>query len=51
MPSKSKKQFNFMRALAGGAKSKLGNAGPSEAVAEEFVKKTPKEKRMKWSKK
>jgi len=50
MPAKSAKQLNFMRAMASGAKSYNG-AGPSKEVAEEFVKKTPKEKRMKWSKK
>jgi hypothetical protein len=41
MPAKSAKQLRFMQAIAHGAKSKTG-VGPSQEVAREFVKKTPK---------
>lgn len=42
MPAKSKAQYNLMQAVAHGAKVK---DGPSEAVAREFVAKTPPKKR------
>lgn len=44
MPAKSAKQYNFMQAIAHGAKPKKG-IGPSPAVAREFIKKTPAKKR------
>lgn len=44
MPAKSSKQFKFMAGIAHGMKPKSG-IGPSPEVAEEFVKKTPKNKR------
>ena len=50
MPAKSNKQYRFMAGIAHGMKPKSG-IGPSPEVAEEFVKKTSKEKRKKWSKK
>ena len=46
MPAKSVKQHNFMRGVASGS---IGG-GPSEAVAKEFVKKTPKDKRSAFGK-
>lgn len=48
MPAKSGKQYRLMQAAAHG-KSRLG--GPSSAVAKEFISKTPKKKRVLWSKK
>jgi hypothetical protein len=50
MPIKSAKQMKFMEAMAHGAKSK-GGIGPSPAVAEEFIKKTPKKKKSMFMKK
>lgn len=50
MPAKSAKQYRFMQAMAHGEKSKKG-IGPSEAVAKEFVDKTPKTKRSLFMKK
>ena len=48
MPAKSSKQYGLMQAAAHG---KLRHpAGPSAAVAKEFVKKTPKAKRKKFAK-
>jgi len=49
MPAKSAKQYRFMQAIAHGASPRKG-IGPSEAVAKEFVKKTPASKRKEWSK-
>lgn len=37
MPAKSKAQFNFMQAIAGGAPPQ-GGPGPSPVQAQEFVK-------------
>ena len=46
MPAKSEKQYNLMAMVAAGKKpSKLKSIGPSQAVAREFVKETPKKKR------
>lgn len=50
MPAKSAKQYRFMAAVAHGMKPKNG-VGPSKAVAEEFVHKTPKKKRSLFMKK
>lgn len=50
MPAKSAKQYKFMAAVAHGAKPFKGT-GPSEAVAKEFVKKTPKKKRSRFMRK
>ena len=50
MPAKSAKQYRYMQAIAHGATSQKG-IGPSEAVAKEFVKKTPAKKRKEWSSK
>lgn len=44
MPAKSAAQYKFMAGIAHGMKPNKG-VGPSEAVAKEFVKKTPKDKR------
>ena len=44
MPAKSAKQFKFMAGIAHGMTPNKG-VGPSPAVAEEFVKKTPSKKR------
>lgn len=49
MPAKSAKQYKFMAAIAHGAKPFKGT-GPSEAVAKEFVHKTPKKKRSQFMK-
>lgn len=47
MPVKSAKQFRLMEAAAhGGLKSA---AGPSPAVAKEFIKKTSKDNRSKFA--
>jgi hypothetical protein len=43
MPSKTKKQEKFMRAVAHGMKPKSGK-GPSVAVAKEFVRADQKKK-------
>jgi len=48
MPAKSAKQYRFMAGIAHGMKPSKG-IGPSRAVAEEFVKKTPPRKRKEWS--
>lgn len=48
MPAVSGKQYRFMQAAAHG-----GLKGPQqipEAVAKEFVRKTPKKERKMWSK-
>lgn len=50
MPAKSGKQYRFMAGVAHGMKPK-GGIGPSEEVAEEFVKKTPAKKRSMFMKK
>jgi hypothetical protein len=49
MPAESGKQYRFMQAVAHGMSTKKG-LGPSEAVAREFIKKTPPKKRRQWSK-
>lgn len=43
MPAKSSAQYRLMQAVAHGATPK-DKGGPSEAVAKEFVSKTPKKK-------
>jgi len=43
MPAKSAKQYGLMQAAAHG--SITGSAGPSRAVAKEFINKTPPKKR------
>jgi len=48
MPAKSAKQYGLMQAAAHG--SITGGAGPSRAVAREFVSKTPASKRKKFAK-
>lgn len=48
MSAKSAKQYRFMMAIAHG-KPKV-DTGPSKKVAEEFIRKTPKSLRSKWSK-
>lgn len=48
MPAKSGKQYRFMQAAAHG--SITGGAGPSRAVAKEFVHATPAKKRKQFSK-
>lgn len=50
MPAKSTKQLRFMEMIAHGGKSNKG-IGPSEAVAKEFVDKTPKKKKSMFMKK
>jgi hypothetical protein len=47
MPAKTAKQYRFMAGIAHGMKSSIG---PSKEVAEEFVKKTPKNKRSEFMK-
>jgi hypothetical protein len=50
MPATSGKQYRFMAGIAHGMKPKKG-IGPSQAVAEEMVSKTPKKKRSMFMKK
>ena len=55
MPAKSAKQYRFMQMIAHGGKSKMTDKaksaiGPSEAVAKEFIDKTPKKKRSSFMK-
>lgn len=50
MPAKSGPQYRFMAGIAHGMKPYKG-AGPSQKVAEEFVHKTPPEKRKQFMKK
>ena len=47
MPIKSPAQFRLMQAAAHGG---LRGAGPSKAVAEEFIRKTPKKKKSMFAK-
>jgi hypothetical protein len=47
MPIQSGKQFRLMQAAAHGG---LRGAGPSKAVAEEFLRKTPKKKKSMFAK-
>lgn len=49
MPAKSAKQYGMMAAIAHGAKPMSG-IGPSQAVAKEFVDKTPASKRSAFMK-
>lgn len=53
MPAKSPAQYRFMAGIAHGMKPKGKNKGlgPSEAVAKEFVDKTPPKKRSFFMKK
>lgn len=52
MPVKSAKQYRFMAGIAHGMKSNKGKGiGPSPAVAEEMVHKTPAKKRSMFMKK
>ena len=48
MPTISPKQYGFMQGVAHGTIQ--GTGAPSQAVAEEFVKKTPSDKRSKFAK-
>jgi len=48
MPAKSAKQYRFMAGIAHGMKPRSGK-GPSQAVAEEFVHKTPPATRKKFA--
>lgn len=50
MPAKSAKQLRFMEGIAHGMKPNKG-IGPSEEVAKEFIKKTPKAKKTLFLKK
>lgn len=50
MPAKSAKQYKFMAGIAHGMKPRKGGVGPSQEVAEEFVHKTPPDKRKKFMK-
>lgn len=51
MPATSKKQYRFMQMMAHNPPTNKIGVGPSKKVAEEFVKKTPKKNRIKWSSK
>ena len=51
MPAKSGKQYRMFAGIAHGMKKKGKGIGPSEEVAEEMVKKTPKKKRSMFMKK
>ena len=48
MPAKSAKQYRFMQMVAHGKKPRKG-IGPSEEVAKEFIRKTPKSKRKEYA--
>jgi hypothetical protein len=48
MPAKSAKQYGLMQGIAHG--SITGKAGPSRAVAQEFVNATPAKKKHKFAK-
>jgi len=49
MPAKSAKQYRFMQMIAHGGESNKAHA-PSQAVAKEFVDKTPAKKRKAFAK-
>ena len=50
MPVKSAKQMRFMQGIAHGMKPlKSAGAGPNAAVAREFLNKTPKNTKQKFS--
>jgi hypothetical protein len=49
MPAVSGKQYRLMAGIAHGMKP-LKSAGPSPAVAKEFIDATSKKKRKLWSK-
>jgi len=49
MPVKSAKQFRMMEGIAHG--SKMKSAGPSPAVADEMLKKTPHKMKSLFAKK
>ena len=51
MPAKSAKQYRFMQMIAHGKAKREPGVGPSKEVAEEFIKKTPKKKRLEFAKK
>ena len=51
MPAKSAKQYRFMQMIAHGSKPSGIDTGPSKEVAREFIEKTPKNDRKKWSRK
>ncbi len=51
MPAKTGKQYRYMQMMAHNPESARMNVGPSKAVAREFIKKTPKSKRSRWSRK
>jgi len=51
MPATSGKQYRYMQMRENNPESSHTMGGPSKAVAKEFIKKTSKKKRMKWSKK
>jgi len=48
MPATTGKQYRYMAGIAHGMKPR-GGGGPSPAVAEDFVHKTPAKKRSMWS--
>lgn len=49
MPAKSSKQYRFMQMIAHNKNTR--SVGPSEEVAKEIIKKTPKKKRSLFMKK
>ncbi len=51
MPAKSAKQYRYMQMMAHNPPKPMKGMGPSPAVAEEFIKKTPKKKRSLFMKK
>jgi hypothetical protein len=50
MPVKSAKQYRFMQGVAHGMKPRSGK-GPSPEVAQEFISKTPAQKKRIFAKK
>jgi len=51
MPAKSAAQYRLMQAVAHGAKLRGLTGSPSEAVAKEFIAKTPPKKRALFARK
>jgi len=49
MSIKSPKQYGMMQGIAHGSSNMSKGAGPSKAVAMEFINKTPKKKRSQFA--
>jgi hypothetical protein len=51
MPAKSARQYRYMQMMAHNPEKSRKGIGPSEAVAKEFIAKTPRDKRKEFSRK